>query len=137
MTDRVNNDVINRDDVDDIVRRFYEVMLEDPIVGYIFTDVAQVDLQEHLPMIVDFWSDILFEQKKYSGNIFAKHLELNKKIPLTPGHFTRWLYLFNNAVDAKYEGVNANNMKQRAESVAKTISAKLNQRQRADMKLVL
>ena len=134
---QIRSDVENRDDVDDIVTRFYEAMLKDPIVGYIFTDVAKIDLTDHLPLIVDFWSDILFKEKQYSGNVLAKHLQLNQKLALKPGHFTRWLYLFSQAVDAQYTGHNADRMKQRAESVAKTISAKISEQKRADMKLTL
>ncbi len=130
-------DVLHRSDIDDIVARFYEVMLKDPIVGYIFTDVAKIDLGHHLPLIVDFWADSLFKQQSYHGNTLQKHLDIHKKIPLRPGHFTRWLFLFNRAVDEKHQGENADLMKSRAELVAKSISAALAKGKRGDMNLVL
>jgi len=133
----LKKDVLERTDIEDIVTRFYQVMLKDPIVGFIFTDVAKIHLEEHLPIIVDFWSDVLFKQKLYRGNTLQKHLDIHQKMPLRPGHFTRWLYLFTHAVNDKHEGQNAKLMIDRAELVAKSISASLSKAKRSDMKLVL
>ena len=130
-------DVLQRSDIEDIVARFYDVMLKDPIVGYIFTDVASINLELHLPVIVDFWTDVVFKQANYHGNTLQKHLEIHQKIPLRPGHFTRWLFLFNKAVDKLHHGDNARLMKTRAELVAKGISAALIKGKRGNMNLVL
>ena len=132
-----NNDVQDRADISDIVERFYAAMLKDSIIGYIFTDVAKIDLKHHLPLIVDFWEDSLFRARHYSGNTLQKHLDISAKLPLKPGHFTRWLYLFNKALDENHEGPNVELMKSRAEMVAKAISASIVDGKRADMKLVL
>jgi len=130
-------DVLERADIEDIVTRFYEVMLKDPIVGFIFTDVAKIHLEEHLPIIVDFWSDVVFKQKLYQGNTLQKHLDIHQKMPLKPGHFTRWLYLFDKAVNDHHQGKNAGLMIERAELVAKSISAAIVKAKRSDMKLRL
>ena len=133
----LKKDVIDRSDIEDIVTRFYKGVLEDPIVGFIFTDVANIDLEEHLPIIVDFWCDSLFEERNYHANAMQKHLDIHNKIPLRPGHFTRWLFLFFKAVDENHAGDNANKMKNRAESVAKSISANIVNGKRGNMNLVL
>ena len=132
-----NNDVIDRADIEDIVARFYQSVLKDPIIGFIFTDIAKIDLPEHLPIIVDFWADSLFGSKEYSGNTLRKHTDIHQKMPLRPGHFTRWLFLFNKAVDDQHSGPNADQMKRRAEMVAKSISAAITENKRANMNLVL
>lgn len=145
------HDVIDRADIEDIVQRFYETTLTDPIIGFIFTDVAKIDLEQHLPIIVDFWSDSLLEkdkvnngirekgklERRYTGNPLQAHLDIHQKIPLKPGHFTRWLFLFNKAVDERHSGANADKMKRQAESVAQSISAAISARKRGDMNLVL
>ncbi len=131
------SDVLNRVDVQDIVSRFYAEVLEDVVIGFIFTDVARINLETHLPVIVDFWSDILFEENNYQSNALQKHLQLNDRIALKPGHFTRWLYLFARAVDHKHAGDNAELMKQRAEMVASSISAAISSRKKNEMDLVL
>lgn len=130
-------DVTNKQHIEDIVARFYDKMLQDSIVGFIFTDVAKIDLEHHLPLIVNFWSDIVFKEKTYHGNALQKHLDLSEKLALKPGHFTRWLYLFGEAVDAKHTGQNAELMKQRAEMVAKSISAAITDRKKGEMVLTL
>lgn len=133
----LKKDVTDRADIEDIIARFYNVMLEDSIVGFIFTDVAKIQLEHHLPIIVDFWSDSLFRGSLYRGNPLLKHLEVHQKMPLRPGHFTRWLYLFDQAVNEQHSGENAQAMIARAELVAKSISAALLKGKRGEMDLVL
>lgn len=134
-------DVQNRLDIDRIVRDFYQQVLTDPIIGFIFTDIARINLENHLPIIGDFWEDILFRShgqgKKYSRNALAVHLELAEQIPLKPGHFTRWLFLFERAVQRHVQGDNADLMLQRAQGVAKAISAALKQEKKAAQLLTL
>lgn len=146
-------DVENRADLEQIVRQFYQQMLADPIIGFIFTEIAQIELEAHIPIIVNFWSDVVLrpkvlrpkvlksknsvQNKKYFGNVLQKHLELNKLISLKPGHFTRWLYLFGKAVDASHAGSNAELMKDRAELVAKAISGAILGRKKGDINLSL
>jgi hemoglobin len=138
-----DNDVQNRADIEAIVGFFYERMLQDPIVGFIFVDVVKIDLETHLPVIVDFWFDILFKaessppQTLYRGNTLQKHLAVNELVSIKPGHFTRWLYLFSNAVDKLNQGSNAELMKARAELIAKSISAAITDQKKSQMKLVL
>lgn len=134
------SDVQNRADIEEIVAQFYVAAMSDPIIGFIFTDIAKIDLPAHLPTVVDFWDDVVFQKqagtKVYSGNPLAVHLKLAEKLALRPGHFTRWLYLFHKAL-AKFSGPNADLMSDRAESVAKSISAALVKSKRGNMKLTL
>jgi len=135
-------DVTQRADIEDIVARFYEVMLKDPIIGFIFTDVAKIHLESHLPIIVDFWEDSLFLQgplaeRKYNNNTLQKHLEINAKMPLKSGHFTRWLYLFEQAVLQNHQGDNVKRILSRAEIVAKSIAAAITNQKRGNIDLVL
>ena len=130
-------DVTTKEDIEKIVAQFYDAMLKDPIVGFIFTDIVKIDLEHHLPIIVNFWADSLFKENQYKGNPLRKHLDINEKLPLKPGHFTRWLYLFEKAVDENHKGNNAQEMKRRAEMVAKSFSAAITDQKRNDMNLTL
>lgn len=133
----LKKDVTDRTDIEDIVARFYNAVLKDPIVGFIFTDVAKIELDHHLPIIVDFWCDSLFRETNYTGNPLQAHLDIHQKMPLRPGHFTRWLFLFEKAVNERHSGDNTQRMLNRAELVAKSISAALVKSKRGDMNLVL
>lgn len=132
-------DVQSRAQIEQIVADFYAAVLADPIIGFIFNDIAKIDLESHLPVINDFWEDALLnsQPRRYSGNTLAVHLALAEKIELRPGHFTRWLFLFERAIDSHCAGPSAEKMKQRAESVAKSISAALTASKRGEIQLTL
>jgi hemoglobin len=138
-----SNDVENAADLEAIVRLFYERMLKDPIIGFIFVDVVKIELETHLPVIVDFWFDVLFKARQspprtlYRGNTLQKHLAVNELVSLKPGHFTRWLYLFSKSIDQLNQGSNAELMKARAVLIAKSISATITDQKKSQMTLVL
>jgi hypothetical protein len=46
-------------DCERLVRAFYGRALTDPTIGFIFTDVAHLDLEAHVPEITSFWETIL------------------------------------------------------------------------------
>jgi hypothetical protein len=52
-------DIETRDDCERLVRAFYGRALADPIIGFIFTDVARLDLEAHVPEITSFWETVL------------------------------------------------------------------------------
>ena len=120
-------DIETRSDIEELIGKFYEKMLKDPIIGFIFTDIAKIDLDEHLSIICDFWETILFTRPVYKRGpeVMNVHHELNKKIPLKKGHFTRWLYLFSTTVDELFEGERAEKAKERADSIATLMQKRL------------
>jgi hemoglobin len=101
-------DIETRADVERLVRAFYEQALVDPIIGFIFTDVARLDLDAHVPDITSFWETILLGVKSYSGSAFRPHAELHAKVTLREGHFERWLQLWFGTVDELFAGDRAN-----------------------------
>lgn len=124
---QVNRDIENRQDVERLVERFYERMMVDDVIGYIFTHYAKVDLETHLPIISDFWETILFERPVYKRGPKAMnvHVDLAKQVPLRKQHFTRWLYLFNTTVDELFTGDCAYKAKTRAISIAETMQKRI------------
>ena len=143
MSQQPKKTIQSRADIEVIIKDFYAKMLQDPIVGFIFVDVAKIDLDSHIPLIVDFWSDIIFKQladnkaKLYQGNVLKKHLEINQLVSLKAGHFTRWLYLFEQSIDTAFTGDNADLMKYRAHLVADSINAAIDKRKKGEILLSL
>ena len=143
MSQQPKKTIQSRADIEVIIKDFYAKMLQDPIVGFIFVDVAKIDLDSHIPLIVDFWSDIVFKQladnkaKLYQGNVLKKHLEINQLVSLKAGHFTRWLYLFEQSIDTAFTGDNADLMKYRAHLVADSINAAIDKREKGEIQLSL
>jgi len=118
-------DIETRADCERLVRAFYGRALEDPIIGFIFTDVAKLDLDAHVPRITDFWETILLGAQTYSGGAFRPHAELHAKVGLREGHFERWLQLWFGTVDELFAGDRANLAKVHALRVAHAFNRRL------------
>ncbi len=117
-------DIATRADIDLLITAFYERLLEDENISYIFTDVAKLDIKMHIPIIVDFWESVLFNKNVYHNNTMKVHLDLNDKTALTTSHFDIWLKHFNNTIDELFEGDISLLAKQRAKSVASVMQIK-------------
>ncbi|WP_027877923.1 group III truncated hemoglobin [Meiothermus cerbereus] len=124
------NDLASRADIAVVVDAFYAKAIQDEQIGYLFEGL---DLMNHLPVIHDFWENILWRTGAYKGGMMYKHLLLNARKPLTLEHFERWLELFTQTVDAHYKGPNASTMKQLAHSIARTIYARVSQQSSVPM----
>ncbi len=83
---------------------------------------APLDMSEHMPRIVAFWSTMLFHTGRYSGNAFKPHLELPG---LTAEHFRRWMASLESTIDARHAGVNAQRMKALGHRVALSMQVRL------------
>ncbi|MBA2378483.1 MAG: group III truncated hemoglobin [Blastocatellia bacterium] len=117
----MKHDIENRADIDHLMREFYSVAITDDVIGYIFTDVAKLDLEHHLPIIGDFWETMLFRTGDYARhgrNPLMVHGELHRKEELVPEHFQRWLRIFRGVVDENFAGANAEFIKFRANTIA-------------------
>jgi hemoglobin len=118
-------DIQDRADCERLVRAFYGRALTDPVIGFIFVDVARLDLEEHVPRIASFWETILLGAQSYGGGAFAPHAVLNTKVRLRAGHFERWLWLWRTTVDELFAGDRAELAKMHADRVARAFHARL------------
>jgi len=118
-------DIENRHDLEVLLSAFYNRLLQDPAINYIFTDVAGINLEEHLPHIVDFWEQSLFYTGSYNKNVLQIHLDLNSKERLTDVHFEIWLNHFTTATDLLFQGPNCEKAKTRAQSIATVMKIKI------------
>jgi len=118
-------DIENKEDLTFLMEAFYSKMLQDKEVGYIFTEVAQLNLKTHLPLITDFWNNAIFHSGGYKNNVAQIHKNINEKENLTPDHFKRWLFLLDETINEHFSGENSEKMKLRASQVGMTIQAKL------------
>lgn len=117
----MKKDIETRADIDRLLIRFYSKATKDDVIGYIFTDVAKLDLEFHLPIIGDFWETLLFRTGNYQRhkrNPLQIHGELNLKTPLRAEHFRRWLEIFHATADELFAGERVEFAKSRAEAIA-------------------
>lgn len=123
----MKKDITNRQDIDLLMQAFYGRLLQDSAISYIFTEVAKLNMEKHLPVIGDFWESVLFNHNVYNNNPVKIHLELNRITRLEKHHFDIWIGNFNESVDELFEGRVATMAKQRALSVATIMQIKIAQ----------
>lgn len=117
-------DIQTREDLHLVMSSFYDKLLSDGKINFIFTEVAKIDLKPHLIDLVDFWEQMLFDTGDYRKNVLQIHLDINQKIKLSEEHFTIWLKYFNATIDKNFSGQIAENMKTRALSIATVMKIK-------------
>ncbi|MGH2872059.1 MAG: group III truncated hemoglobin [Solirubrobacteraceae bacterium] len=120
-----SRDIETRADCERLVRAFYARAFEDDVIGWLFTDVARLDLEAHVPRISAFWETVLLGAASYGGGAFAPHAALHARVPLRAGHFERWLWLWATTVDELFAGASAELAKRHAERVARAFVARL------------
>ncbi len=118
-------DVQDRDDVAELVTTFYRRAFEDELIGPVFTDVAHLDLDRHLPIMCDFWETVLFRAGLYTRNAFDVHVALDAKVTLEREHFERWLTIWTATVDDLFAGEKAERAKTQAARIAASIHRRL------------
>lgn len=121
----MKEDIKSRADVELLVNSFYDEVRQDPLLGPVFSDIAHVNWDEHLPRMVDFWDHILFQSDTYAGNPMRVHQVLHGKYALASNHFKIWKQLFLNTVDRLFAGEIAELAKQRAVSIATVMEIRI------------
>jgi hemoglobin len=110
-------EIETKEDVELLIAVFYQKLVNDELVSHFFT---HLNLEEHLPRVVQFWSFILLDEAGYSANMMEKHASLK----LDEASFDRWLKLFHETVDQFFVGEKAELAKQRSTLIAWTMKTK-------------
>lgn len=121
----MTRDLQDRSDIAELVGEFYRRAFKDPLIGPIFTDIARMDLDHHLPIMCDFWETVLFNAGLYRRNALQVHLVLGARFPLGQEHFDRWLTLWVSNVDEHFTGEKAELAKTQARRIAGSILRRL------------
>jgi len=118
-------DILNRQDIELLVNTFYNKVKVDETIGYIFNEIISDDWSHHLPVMYSFWETVLFGKAGYTGNPVRKHVEIDKKMPLSQKHYDRWLLLWTQTVDTLFAGSIADEAKKKATTMLQLISMKV------------
>ncbi|CAL1521628.1 group III truncated hemoglobin [Chitinophaga sp. MM2321] len=127
-------EITDRNDIALLVNSFYDKVKGDDLIGYIFNDIAKVDWAHHLPIMYDFWENLLLDTGSYGRNAMNPHFALNKKIALEPALFDRWLQLFEATVAEHFTGEKAALAVARARSIKGIMQLKMQQINHPDKK---
>jgi hemoglobin len=107
-----------RENIESFVDRFYQRILADRQLAPIFLDVAEIDLDVHLPHIKDYWCKLLLGEKNYRRHTMNIHRQLHSKRMLHKQDFDRWLATFVGTVDDNFAGERAERSKVIAQTIA-------------------
>lgn len=118
-------DITTRDDVEFLVKTFYDQVIHDELIGFFFTDIAKIDLGRHLPKMYDFWESILLGNPVYEGNPMRVHFPLNEVTALEEKHFNRWLQIWEKTVHNNFAGEKAETAITRALNIARIMNFKM------------
>ena len=123
------NDVQTQEDLYKIVDSFYKKLFADDRISYIFMEVMPIHLklEEHLQMLVKFWSQSILGTGGYVNNLTQIHLDVDLKSHLTKELFEIWLHHFENAINEQYQGINCERMKNQAHNLSIIMQIKITQ----------
>ena len=109
----------NRADVEFLVHQFYAKIRADREIGFYFNTMIK-DWEKHLEKLTDFWETNLFAVKKYKGNPYAVHNEVDAHFgeKITSNEFGIWLNHWFQTIDEHFEGENADTLKRRARKMS-------------------
>jgi hemoglobin len=110
-------DLARVEDIEQLVRAFYRYAAADELLGPTFVR-AGTDWAHHIPRLVTFWSWQLLGEARYDGHPLRAHERAAALTPFTDAHYTRWIELFDETVDAGWSGPIAELAKQRARKMA-------------------
>jgi hemoglobin len=121
----MKKDIATRKDIELLVKTFYERVKTDALIGPVFTDIARVNWEKHLPVMCDFWENALLYSGNYQGNPMDLHKHLHRVMPLQLEHFQQWNQLFISTVDDLFSGEKALLAKQRALKISAILQAEI------------
>lgn len=120
-------DIQSREDIDMLVKSFYDKLMVDKHIGHFFNEAIDLDLEEHLPIISNFWDSMLLGAQNYQGNPMQKHIALNKAAAMEESHFDRWLQHWEQTISAHFSGPKADEAVSRAKQIAQLMLFKVQQ----------
>lgn len=83
--------------ISDLVDTFYGHVRADEMLGPVFEGAIGDGWEPHLATMKSFWSALIFHDGGYAGRPMPAHVQLKPQI--SPGHFARWLALFEATLD--------------------------------------
>ncbi|MFT5733589.1 MAG: hemoglobin [Planctomycetota bacterium] len=115
-------DLSTPEEIDRLVRTFYDRVAVDDLLAPVFVDQAKVDWEEHLPRLIGFWCQLELGISRYTFQPTQKHTELSNAISFRAEQFQRWVDLFHGTIDTGWSGPHAESIKDRAIVIAKAQS---------------
>ena len=125
----MKTDITTEQDIRRLVELFYDRVKRDDLLALFFGPGSSIDWTKHLEVMTRFWENAVFYNGSYQGNPMQTHRHLHKYKPFTRDHFKQWVFLFATTVDELFEGSKADQVKQKAKSIAAVMEIKITSEQ--------
>jgi hemoglobin len=109
---------IDRTQLEQLVHDFYASVRRDPELGPIFERIVGDHWGPHLARMVEFWCTVMLNSHTFKGNVFGKHMALEG---IRPGHFLRWLTLWNEHTAERFAGDTLERLQDTARGIARNL----------------
>jgi len=101
-----------------LAHHFYADVRADALLGPVFEAALHDRWEPHLARMVDFWSTVALGSKRFSGNVFSKHMALRG---VTPAHFAAWVLLWGKHTERLFEPDVARELQTVAHGIARNL----------------
>lgn len=90
-------------DIEDVVRSFYNLAMKDFLIGYQFRKINNLNepkiFEEHIKRITSFWELQLTGNLTEKSHLPFKLIEVHLPLNIKSGELGRWELLFNEVLD--------------------------------------
>lgn len=120
-------DLDDRVEIEELVRRFYRDVAQDPTFARYFDALAHVDWQVHTGAMTDFWSAVLLadDRPMAADDVIERHRWLHEADAFDVALFESWLALFEVTLDGGWRGPYTERARHRARGLAWAMSRRL------------
>ncbi|TQC41721.1 group III truncated hemoglobin [Rhodococcus sp. WS4] len=118
-------DISTRADLEVLLRHFYGRAFADPVLEPAFETLAVIGVDDHLPVMCDFWETVLLRTGNYRGSVFTVHRALHGRHGFTALHFDRWVELWTRSVEDLFDGDVAQRATREAVKIARAMRRRL------------
>lgn len=127
-------DLDSKKNIKDFIHKFYDKVLQDELLAHIFTDVAGIDVNVHIPIIRTYWEKLLLGEQEYKRHTMNIHRDVHDKFPFSEKEFERWLTLFTETARDNFEGEKTDRAVKVATSIAFNMDVALNKKLNVETK---
>lgn len=114
-------DLTNRADIDQFVESLYRDVSMDSLLHEYFETVGGFDWRAHMLTLGDYWHELLSSQDHDDTElIIESHRHVHVRLPLTEAALTRWLELFNQALN-HWSGPNTERLRQHGQDITRAM----------------
>ena len=112
---------VTRENLNELVIKFYAKVVKDDLIGPIFIDVLGKDMKNdewkaHIELLTNFWAAIALGDSEYNSSPFAPHVEFADRLSIKA--FEQWLKLFFETLNTIYEPEIAQQFLARSKNIA-------------------